>query len=140
MSLILALDQGTSSSRAVLVDQSSAIVAVTQRELPQIYPQPGWVEQDPEAIWSSQRAAIRAVLDEAGVSAKDIAAVGITNQRETTIVWNRTTGQPIANAIVWQARRTAAFCEELRPPAHDPLFQSKTALALPAYFSPRTAG
>jgi glycerol kinase len=135
MSLILALDQGTSSSRAVLVDQSGVIVAVTQRELPQIYQQPGWVEQDPEAIWSSQRAAIRAVLDEAGVSAKDLVAVGITNQRETTVVWNRTTGQPIANAIVWQDRRTAAFCEELRAAGHEPLFQSKTGLVLDAYFS-----
>jgi glycerol kinase len=135
MSFILALDQGTSSSRAVLVDHDTTIVAVAQRELPQIYPQPGWVEQDPEAIWSSQLAAIRAVLDQSGLTAKDIAAVGITNQRETTIVWDRTTGNPIFNAIVWQDRRTAAFCNSLRDQGHEPTFQQKTGLILDAYFS-----
>ena len=104
MSVILALDQGTSSSRAVIVGSDSKIVAVAQRELPQIYPQPGWVEQDPEAIWSSQLAAIRAVMEQAHLTTRDIAAVGITNQRETTVVWDRATGQPIFNALVWQGK------------------------------------
>jgi glycerol kinase len=135
MSVILALDQGTSSSRAVIVDSSSNIVAVAQRELPQIYPQPGWVEQDPEAIWSSQLASIRAVMEQAHLTATDIAAVGITNQRETTVVWDRTTGQPIFNALVWQDRRNASFCELLKSQGHEPLFQEKTGLILDAYFS-----
>jgi glycerol kinase len=135
MSFILALDQGTSSSRAVLVDQQSNLIAIAQRELPQIYPQPGWVEQDPEAIWSSQLAAIRAVMEQAGVSASEIAAVGITNQRETTIVWDRATGHPVCNALVWQDRRTAPLCEALRVAGHEPLFQQRTGLLLDAYFS-----
>ncbi len=135
MSVILALDQGTSSSRAVIVDSSSKILAVAQRELPQIYPQPGWVEQDPEAIWSSQLAAIRAVLEQAHLTASDISAVGITNQRETTIVWDRTTGQPIFNALVWQDRRSAPLCDLLKSQGHEPLFQRKTGLIFDAYFS-----
>ena len=135
MKVILALDQGTSSSRAVAVDPEGKIVAVAQRELPQIYPQPGWVEQDPEAIWSSQLAAIRGVMEQAGLRAADIAGVGITNQRETTIVWDRETGQPIFNALVWQDRRTAVFCEQLQAQGHEPLFQSKTGLVIDAYFS-----
>ena len=135
MSIILALDQGTSSSRAILVDSTSRILAVSQRELPQIYPQPGWVEQDPEAIWSSQLAAMRAVMDQAHLTASDIAAVGITNQRETTIVWDRTTGQPIFNALVWQDHRSAPLCDLLKSQGHEPLFQQKTGLILDAYFS-----
>ncbi|MDE3106241.1 MAG: glycerol kinase GlpK [Acidobacteriota bacterium] len=135
MSVILALDQGTSSSRAVVVDASSRIVAVAQRELPQIYPQPGWVEQDPEAIWSSQLGSIRAVMDQARLAPEDLAAVGITNQRETTVVWDRETGQPVFNAIVWQDRRTAAFCDTLKAQGHEPLFQQRTGLILDAYFS-----
>ena len=135
MSIILALDQGTSSSRAILVDSTSKILAVSQRELPQIYPQPGWVEQDPEAIWSSQLAAIRSVMEHAHLTASDVAAVGITNQRETTIVWDRTTGQPIFNALVWQDRRSAPLCELLKSQGHEPLFQQKTGLILDAYFS-----
>ena len=135
MSVILALDQGTSSSRAVLVDSNSKILAVAQRELPQIYPQPGWVEQDPEAIWSSQLAAIRAVMEQTHLTAKDIAAVGITNQRETTVVWDRATGQPIFNALVWQDRRSAPLCERLKSQGHEPLFQKKTGLIFDAYFS-----
>ena len=135
MSIILALDQGTSSSRAILLDNTSKILAVAQRELPQIYPQPGWVEQDPEAIWSSQLAAIRAVMDQAHLTAADIAAVGITNQRETTIVWDRATGQPIFNALVWQDRRSAPLCDHLKSLGHEPLFQQKTGLILDAYFS-----
>jgi len=135
MSVILALDQGTSSSRAVIVDSSSKILAVAQRELPQIYPQPGWVEQDPEAIWSSQLAAIRAVMEQAHLTTQDIAAVGITNQRETTIVWDRATGQPIFNALVWQDRRSAPLCDLLKSQGHEPLFQRKTGLIFDAYFS-----
>jgi glycerol kinase len=135
MSVILALDQGTSSSRAVIVDVSSNILAVAQRELPQIYPQPGWVEQDPEAIWSSQLAAIRAVMEQAHLATHDIAAVGITNQRETTIVWDRVTGQPIFNALVWQDRRSAPLCDLLKSQGHEPLFQRKTGLIFDAYFS-----
>lgn len=135
MSVILALDQGTSSSRAVLVDRDSRILSVAQRELPQIYPQPGWVEQDPETIWSTQLASIRGVLDEAHLTAKDIHAIGITNQRETTIVWERATGRPIFNAIVWQDRRTAGICAQLKEAGHEPVFQQKTGLILDAYFS-----
>ena len=135
MKVILALDQGTSSSRAVVVNHEGKIVAVAQRELPQIYPEPGWVEQDPEAIWSSQLAAIRAVMEQAKLTANDIAAVGITNQRETTVVWDRATGQPIANALVWQDRRTAPLCEALQAKGHEELFQRKTGLVIDAYFS-----
>jgi glycerol kinase len=135
MSLILALDQGTSSSRAVVVDSHSNILAVAQRELPQIYPHPGWVEQDPEAIWSSQLAAVRAVMEQLHLAATDIAAVGITNQRETTIVWDRATGQPLFNALVWQDRRSAPLCDLLKSKGHEPLFQKKTGLILDAYFS-----
>lgn len=135
MSVILALDQGTSSSRAVVVNRDGRIVAVAQRELPQIYPEPGWVEQDPEAIWSSQLAAIRAVMEQAQLTASDLAGVGITNQRETTIVWDRITGQPIFNALVWQDRRSAPLCDQLRAQGHEPLFQRKTGLILDAYFS-----
>ncbi|MHB1698872.1 MAG: glycerol kinase GlpK [Acidobacteriaceae bacterium] len=135
MKVILALDQGTSSSRAVVLDPDGKIVAAAQRELPQIYPQPGWVEQDPEAIWSSQLAAIRAAMEQAGLSSADVAGVGIANQRETTIVWNRETGQPIFNALVWQDRRTAPLCERLQAEGHELLFQQKTGLVIDAYFS-----
>jgi glycerol kinase len=134
MQYILALDQGTSSSRAVLVD-SSGIIAIEQCELRQTYPQPGWVEQDPEAIWTSQLCALRALIEHSGVRAGDIAAVGITNQRETTIVWERSTGRPIYNAIVWQDRRTASICDSLKAQGLESTFQSKTGLILDAYFS-----
>ncbi len=135
MKTILALDQGTSSSRAVVLGADGKIIAVAQRELPQIYPQPGWVEQDPEAIWSSQLAAIRAVMEQTGLSPVDLAGVGIANQRETTIVWDRETGQPIFNALVWQDRRTAQLCERLQAEGHEPLIQRKTGLVIDAYFS-----
>ena len=135
MSVILALDQGTSSSRAVVMDSDSKILAIAQRELPQIYPQPGWVEQDPEAIWSSQLAAIRAVMEQTHLTSSDVAAVGITNQRETTVVWDRTTGQPIFNALVWQDRRSAPLCDVLKSQGHEPLFREKTGLIFDAYFS-----
>lgn len=135
MSVILALDQGTSSSRAILVDNQSRVIASSQRELPQIYPQPGWVEQDPEAIWSSQLAAVRSVLEQTNLGAKDIHAAGITNQRETTIVWDRRSGQPISNALVWQDRRSAPLCDLLKSQGLEPLFQSRTGLILDSYFS-----
>ncbi|MGE5083637.1 MAG: FGGY family carbohydrate kinase, partial [Acidobacteriota bacterium] len=111
MKYILALDQGTTSSRALLFDEAGAIRTVAQREFEQIFPQPGWVEHNPEHIVSSQIAVAREALEKAGASAKDIAGIGIANQRETTLLWNRNTGQPIHNAIVWQDRRTADFCE-----------------------------
>jgi glycerol kinase len=104
---LLALDQGTSSSRSIVFDAHGRIAAMAQREFKQIYPQPGWVEHDPREIWASQLATARDALAQAGIGAGDIAAIGITNQRETTVVWNRATGEPIANAIVWQDRRTA---------------------------------
>jgi glycerol kinase len=132
---ILALDQGTSSSRAVLFDEQGAPVAQEQREFPQIYPQAGWVEHDPEAIWSSQIESAQALVSNAGASLDQIAAIGITNQRETTVVWERATGKPIANAIVWQCRRTAAMCDELRRQGLEPLVRERTGLVIDAYFS-----
>jgi glycerol kinase len=140
MTVILGLDQGTSSSRAVLMRADGTLSHIAQRELPQIYPQPGWVEQDPEAIWSSQAAAVRAVLGDAGLDPSAIHCIGITNQRETTIVWERATGRPIANALVWQDRRTADDCAHLAASHHDgrnveSLVSEKTGLVLDAYFS-----
>ncbi len=132
---ILALDQGTTSSRAMLFDESGEIVAQAQQEFEQIYPQPGWVEHDPEAIWSSQLDTMRAVLDRANLKPEQIAAVGLTNQRETTIVWDRKTGAPIHNAIVWQCRRTASLCERLKAAGLEHSIQEKTGLVLDAYFS-----
>ena len=132
---LLALDQGTSSSRAIVFDRRGSIVAQAQREFRQIFPQPGWVEHDPKEIWASQLATAREALSKAGLGAADIAAIGITNQRETTVVWNRATGEPIGNAIVWQDRRTAAACEALKAGGLEPLFRSKTGLVLDAYFS-----
>ena len=132
---LLALDQGTSSSRAIVFDAGGAIVALAQREFRQIFPKPGWVEHDPREIWSSQLAVAREALAKAGLAATAIAAIGITNQRETTIVWNRATGEPIANAIVWQDRRTAPDCEALRQRGLEPLFRERTGLVLDAYFS-----
>ena len=130
---ILALDQGTSSSRAVLYDEEGLPIAAEQAEFPQIYPQPGWVEHDPEAIWTSQLETAQAVL--ANVSPNDVAAIGITNQRETTVVWERASGRPIANAIVWQCRRTAEQCDALRREGLEPLIRERTGLLLDAYFS-----
>lgn len=130
---ILALDQGTTSSRAILFDRTSAIIQMTQQEFTQIYPQSGWVEHRPDEIFDSQARVALACLKEAGVAASEVEAVGITNQRETTIVWDRHTGTPVYNAIVWQDRRTAALCEELAGKAE--LFQEKTGLILDAYFS-----
>jgi glycerol kinase len=132
---ILALDQGTSSSRAGLIDTDGRIRAIAARTLPISYPQPGWVEQDPEQIWQTQLEAARAVLAEAGVAAGEIAAVGITNQRETTLVWERGTGRPIHPAIVWQCRRTADRCVLLREGGWEPRLREKTGLVPDPYFS-----
>jgi glycerol kinase len=132
--LVLALDQGTSSSRALLFDQGGACVGMAQEPLRASYPHPGWVEQDPEEIWQTQLAAGQAVLREAGVGPGDVAAIGIANQRETTLLWDRA-GRPVANAIVWQDRRTTAACDALRARGLEPLFRERTGLLLDPYFS-----
>ena len=132
---ILALDQGTTSSRAILFDQTGNPVATAQQEFEQLYPQPGWVEHRPADIWYSQLNAAERVLSESNVKADQIAAIGITNQRETTIIWNRETGEPIYNAIVWQCRRTAEMCDRLRRDGLASIFQQRTGLVLDAYFS-----
>ena len=135
MSFVLALDQGTTSSRAIVFDRTGAIRAVAQREFAQIYPQPGWVEHDATEIWATQYGVLAEVLAKARIAAGDIAAIGITNQRETTVLWERKSGLPVANAIVWQDRRTAGLCDELRAAGHAELIQRKTGLVLDAYFS-----
>ncbi|HTW30414.1 MAG TPA: glycerol kinase GlpK, partial [Candidatus Sulfotelmatobacter sp.] len=135
MPYILALDQGTTSSRALLFDQQGSVCAVAQKEFDQIFPQPGWVEHNPEQIVSSQIAVAREALAQRKAAPADIAAIGIANQRETTIVWNRETGKPVYNAIVWQDRRTADFCEDLRRQGHAPLIQQRTGLLIDSYFS-----
>ena len=132
---ILALDQGTTSSRAIVFDSKSRIVAVGQKEFPQLFPQSGWVEHDPKIIWKTQLATAKQALRQAKLTASDIAAIGITNQRETTVVWDRITGKPIANAIVWQDRRTADFCDALKKDKADRLIRRLTGLELDAYFS-----
>jgi glycerol kinase len=132
---ILALDAGTTSVRAILFDHSGQIAAVAQREIRQIYPQPGWVEHDPEEIWSSQMAVAMEALGSVGASPGDIAAIGITNQRETSIVWDRETGEPVHNAIVWQDRRTAGMCDQLRRAGALKMIQKRTGLLLDSYFS-----
>src|SRR6185436_9256303 len=125
MKFILALDQGTTSSRAIVFNQAGAIVASAQQEFRQIFPQPGWVEHDPEEIWQTQLATALEVLRAAKLRPADLAGIGITNQRETTLVWNRRTGRAITNAIVWQDRRTASFCDELKRDGREPLIQRK---------------
>ena len=135
MKYLLALDQGTSSSRSIVFAPDGHIAGMAQQEFRQIYPHPSWVEHDPLEIWSSQLATMRAVLKDANIRAQDIACIGITNQRETTVVWNRKTGQPIYNAIVWQDRRAEPVCSKLRQEGHDKLVQSKTGLVIDAYFS-----
>ena len=132
---ILALDQGTTSSRSIVFDKQGNILSIAQKEFQQVFPQPGWVEHDPQEIWSSQYGTMAEAMVKAGISMKQVAAIGITNQRETTVVWDRATGNPIYNAIVWQDRRTAAYCDELRKAGHAELIRSKTGLILDAYFS-----
>jgi glycerol kinase len=135
MTYLLALDQGTSSSRSIVFDSTGQIVALSQRELPQIFPQPGWVEHDALEIWRGQLATAREALAKANITAKDIVAVGITNQRETTVVWNRKTGLPIHHAIVWQDRRAEPTCVQLREQGLADTIQKKTGLLIDAYFS-----
>ena len=135
MKYILALDQGTTSSRAIIFDKSGGIVATAQREFTQIFPKTGWVEHDPQEIWSSQMSVATEALSRVGLTARDIAAIGITNQRETTVVWDRRTGRPIANAIVWQDRRTAGLCDRLKADGHEDLLRARTGLVVDAYFS-----
>ena len=135
MPYILALDQGTTSSRAIIFDHDAAIVAVAQREFPQIFPRPGWVEHDPAEIWATQISVATEVLGRAHLRPRDIAAIGITNQRETTVVWDRETGAPVYNAIVWQDRRTAAFCDRLTRDGHEDFIRERTGLVIDAYFS-----
>jgi len=132
--LVLALDQGTSSSRAILFDHAGNAIASAQQPFEQIYPQPGWVEHDPEEIWQTQLATAKEALRQAKATADDVAAIGITNQRETTVIWDRG-GRPIANAIVWQDRRTAPICEAMREKGFEPLFRERTRLLLDPYFS-----
>jgi glycerol kinase len=135
MPFILALDQGTTSSRALVFDHAGTVRAVAQSEFRQIFPQPGWVEHDATEIWATQAGVLHEALAKAGVCAKDIVAIGITNQRETTLLWDRATGRPVGNAIVWQDRRTAGLCDELRAAGHAELIARKTGLVLDAYFS-----
>ncbi len=135
MPYILALDQGTTSSRAIVFDHSGAIRGKAQKEFPQIFPRTGWVEHNPHEIWSSQLEVARTALADARITPAEIAAIGIANQRETTIVWDRKTGEPIHNAIVWQDRRTSEFCDRLKRDGHGDLIKTKTGLVIDAYFS-----
>lgn len=132
---IISLDQGTSSSRAIVFDHKGEIRSVAQQEFRQIFPQPGWVEHDPQEIWSSQASVLAGAITSIGINGLDIAAIGITNQRETTIVWDRETGEPVYNAIVWQDRRTSAYCDELKAKGKTEFIREKTGLIIDAYFS-----
>lgn len=135
MTYLLALDQGTSSSRSIVFNAQGHVVSMAQREFAQIYPQPGWVEHDPHEIWATQLATAREALAKAGLQGRDIAALGITNQRETTLLWNRRTGEPVHNAIVWQDRRAEPTCAALRDAGLEPLVRERTGLVIDAYFS-----
>jgi glycerol kinase len=137
---ILALDQGTTSSRAIVFDHHGIPVSTAQKEFTQLYPQPGWVEHDAGEIWSTQAGVTLEAITRAGIDSSQIAAIGITNQRETTVVWNRLTGKPIYNAIVWQDRRTSAFCDQMKQAGHGTLIQQKTGLIIDAYFSATKIG
>lgn len=133
--MILAIDQGTTGSTAVLIDSSLRVIGKRNQEFPQIYPKPGWVEHNPEAIWTSVAGAVSSVIAEAGIDASEIRAIGITNQRETTVVWDRHTGKALHNAIVWQCRRTTDVCKQLRADGHEALIRERTGLVLDPYFS-----
>ena len=135
MTYLLAIDQGTTRSRAVLFSQSGEIQGIAQQEFAQHFPEDGWVEHDPEDIWTSTVEVVKEVLDTTGVAAEDVLGIGITNQRETTLVWEKETGKPIYNAIVWQDRRTASYCEELQVEGLEPWITAKTGLLLDPYFS-----
>jgi glycerol kinase len=132
---LIAIDQGTTSTRAIAFDASLKPLASAQQELRQIYPQPGWVEHDPEEIWQATVATVREAMVKAGLAARDIAGIGIANQRETSVIWDRATGKPIHHAIVWQDRRTAVMCDALRASGHEPEIAAKTGLLLDPYFS-----
>ena len=132
---ILALDQGTTSCRAILFDRKASVVGVAQKEFTQFYPQPGWVEHDANEIWATQLAVLRQVVEEAGIAPGQVVSIGITNQRETTVVWDRVTGEPVHRAIVWQDRRTSEICEDLKAAGHEPEIRSRTGLVVDAYFS-----
>lgn len=132
---ILSLDQGTTSSRAIVFDHEGNICSVAQHEFPQIFPKPGWVEHDPHQIWGSQASVIAEAISQIGINGLDIAAIGITNQRETTVVWDADTGEPVYNAIVWQDRRTSEYCDELREEGYADMIREKTGLIIDAYFS-----
>src|SRR5262252_7837869 len=128
MKAILALDQGTTSSRAIVFGRDGRILSTSQQEFRQFYPQPGWVEHDPEEIWTTQRDVAARALAQSGLAPADVGAVGITNQRETTVLWERGTGRPVTNAIVWQDRRTASRCDALRQEGREAIFARKTGL------------
>src|SRR5215208_1111803 len=132
---VLAIDQGTTSSRAIVFNHDSATVGETQREFTQHYPRPGWVEHDADEIWEVTLGVMREALEEAGISAGDIAAIGITNQRETVVMWDKETGEPVHNAIVWQDRRGAQICTQLSEEGYDDMVANKTGLVIDAYFS-----
>ncbi|NNJ66839.1 MAG: glycerol kinase GlpK [Boseongicola sp.] len=135
MRYVMAIDQGTTSSRAILFDEAMTIKTIAQEEFPQHYPASGWVEHDPSDLWSTVAATCRAAIEKAGISATDIAAIGITNQRETTLVWDKATGEPLHNAIVWQDRRTAEYCAEMVSAGHEETITRKTGLLFDPYFS-----
>lgn len=132
---ILALDEGTTSARAIMFDKSAGIIAMAQHEIRQIYPNPGWVEQDPMELYANQYAALTECIAKSGISSDEIAAVGITNQRETVIAWDKTNGKPICNAIVWQCRRTADICEQLEKDGYTEYIHNTTGLRIDPYFS-----
>src|ERR1700756_3156264 len=135
MKYLLALDQGTTSSRALVIDYSGKVISVAQKEFTQFFPQPGWVEHDPTEIWTSQLGVAADAIIRANISLGDIAAIGITNQRETAVVWDRKTGEPIFHAIVWQDRRTAPICDQMRADGLEELIDSRTGLIIDPYFS-----
>ncbi|HOO76103.1 MAG TPA: FGGY family carbohydrate kinase, partial [Tepiditoga sp.] len=132
---ILSFDQGTTSSRAIIFDHDGNICGVSQKEFKQIFPKAGWVEHDAMEIWGSQSGVAREVLETVGVRPEEVAAIGITNQRETTVVWDKNTGRPVYNAIVWQCRRTASICDELKRKGWEKKIRDKTGLVIDAYFS-----
>ena len=132
---ILSLDQGTTSSRAIVFDKQGSIVSIAQKEFTQYFPQPGWVEHDPNEIWSTQVGVAAEAITKEGLTSQNIAGIGITNQRETLVVWDRKTGKPVYNAIVWQDKRTSDFCDELKAMGKSEMIREKTGLVIDAYFS-----
>ena len=132
---LMAMDQGTTSSRAIIFNKKGQIVATAQKDFEQFFPKSGWVEHDPKEIWSSQASVATEAITKANITASQVAGIGITNQRETTILWDRKTGEPVFNAIVWQDRRTAAYCNKLKEAGHSEMVQNKTGLIIDAYFS-----